>query len=206
MLAGKMAGNRRLRLQALLFILVILVIFYVTTAKRSTYASPFYSRTMSAIRDRQDAASVADHNAAEERRSERVARLQVEHDKAMADNAKGDTQKQKPVIAEVKEKVQEVKAAVLGEDVKPVTGRKTMKDGRVVVDESGDSADGVARVGNNVEPKEKETPTGKSKKQSEEEEKAEVEINSILKKGPIIIFSKSYCPYSKKAKVSVTNW
>lgn len=38
------------------------------------------------------------------------------------------------------------------------------------------------------------------KEESEEEHDAEVELNLILKKSPIIIFSKSYCPHSKRAK------
>ncbi|KAK0628476.1 thioredoxin-like protein [Bombardia bombarda] len=36
--------------------------------------------------------------------------------------------------------------------------------------------------------------------ETEEEHAIETELNSILKKSPVIIFSKSYCPYSKKAK------
>ncbi|UQC86746.1 glutaredoxin [Colletotrichum lupini] len=40
----------------------------------------------------------------------------------------------------------------------------------------------------------------KKKDESDEEHAVEVELNSILKKSPVIIFSKSYCPYSKKAK------
>ncbi|KAK2855734.1 hypothetical protein FQN49_004895 [Arthroderma sp. PD_2] len=35
---------------------------------------------------------------------------------------------------------------------------------------------------------------------SSEDETVKEELNLILKKSPIIIFSKSYCPYSKKAK------
>ncbi|KAK1710206.1 glutaredoxin [Colletotrichum lupini] len=40
----------------------------------------------------------------------------------------------------------------------------------------------------------------KKKDESDEEHAVKVELNSILKKSPVIIFSKSYCPYSKKAK------
>ncbi|TFB04024.1 Monothiol glutaredoxin-7 [Trichoderma ghanense] len=41
---------------------------------------------------------------------------------------------------------------------------------------------------------------GEVEEETKEEHEAEVEINSILKKSPVIIFSKSYCPYSKRAK------
>jgi len=37
-------------------------------------------------------------------------------------------------------------------------------------------------------------------KETEEEHEVEQELNSILKKSPVIIFSKSYCPHSKRAK------
>ncbi|KAK4230741.1 putative monothiol glutaredoxin-6 precursor [Podospora fimiseda] len=37
-------------------------------------------------------------------------------------------------------------------------------------------------------------------KETAEEHEIEVELNSILQKSPVIIFSKSYCPYSKLAK------
>ncbi|EPE31548.1 Thioredoxin-like protein [Glarea lozoyensis ATCC 20868] len=37
-------------------------------------------------------------------------------------------------------------------------------------------------------------------KESEEDHDVEVELNSILKRAPIIIFSKSYCPHSMRAK------
>ncbi|KXH44382.1 glutaredoxin [Colletotrichum simmondsii] len=45
-----------------------------------------------------------------------------------------------------------------------------------------------------------ETEEEEKKDESDEEHAVEVELNSILKKSPVIIFSKSYCPYSKKAK------
>ncbi|KAH0532642.1 hypothetical protein TsFJ059_001307 [Trichoderma semiorbis] len=52
---------------------------------------------------------------------------------------------------------------------------------------------GGADVGDRVK-------TDVTKEETKEEHEAEVEINSILKKSPVIIFSKSYCPYSKRAK------
>jgi len=38
------------------------------------------------------------------------------------------------------------------------------------------------------------------KEETQEEHDVEVELNSILKKSPVIIFSKSYCPHSLRAK------
>ncbi|KAL8976645.1 MAG: hypothetical protein Q9177_006809, partial [Variospora cf. flavescens] len=85
-------------------------------------------------------------------------------------------------------------------DARGAAGRKKYKGG-----EHWDVASGKqAPVGEKQNEEEKETHLGvkdeKETKETEEEHKLEVELNSILKKGPIIIFSKSYCPYSKKAK------
>jgi hypothetical protein len=89
---------------------------------------------------------------------------------------------------------------------KPVAGRKMMGDGKFVQDKSGkaDAADGVAKVGN-VAPKSSHAVVGGSEDEKEGQ-KIETELNDILKKGPIIIFSKSYCPFSKKAKVSLCSF
>jgi len=43
------------------------------------------------------------------------------------------------------------------------------------------------------------------KEETEEDHEVEAELNSILKKSPIIIFSKSYCPFSRKAKNILLN-
>ncbi|EHK26459.1 uncharacterized protein TRIVIDRAFT_36379 [Trichoderma virens Gv29-8] len=56
----------------------------------------------------------------------------------------------------------------------------------------------IVGVGSSAEGQEKKGQT--TKEETKEEHEAEVEINSILKKSPVIIFSKSYCPYSKRAK------
>ncbi|KAH8592505.1 thioredoxin-like protein [Bisporella sp. PMI_857] len=39
------------------------------------------------------------------------------------------------------------------------------------------------------------------KEESQEEHDIETELNTILRKSPIIVFSKSYCPFSRKAKM-----
>ncbi|EFQ28892.1 glutaredoxin [Colletotrichum graminicola] len=46
----------------------------------------------------------------------------------------------------------------------------------------------------------KDSADVEKKTESDEDHAVEVELNLILKKSPVIIFSKSYCPYSKKAK------
>ncbi|KAG4411084.1 hypothetical protein IFR04_015783 [Cadophora malorum] len=47
---------------------------------------------------------------------------------------------------------------------------------------------------------EAQVPVKEEEKESQEEEEVKAEFNTILKKAPIIIFSKSYCPHSARAK------
>ncbi|RMZ72681.1 Monothiol glutaredoxin-7 [Pyrenophora seminiperda CCB06] len=79
------------------------------------------------------------------------------------------------------------RVAVEGPDSKSVAGRVKMDGERVpgVAQQGGRPRDQAAI-------KEHETP---------EEHEVEMELNAILKKSPVIIFSKSYCPHSKKAKL-----
>ena len=67
------------------------------------------------------------------------------------------------------------------EEEKSVAGRKTMKFGK---------------------PSEKLLGEGNAEKEASKPKdvEAEAELNAILKRSPIIIFSKSYCPYSRRAK------
>lgn len=203
-----MPPTRRLKTALLLAVLATLTILYITQGPSNTYSSPFYQRTVAAIQTRHDTEARDAIIAEEKTRADRVARIQEEHEKAM-----GET-KQKPLAADAPApapivKAQEAPAA----DSKPVAGRKMMPSegnsnngGKKVVNPNAED-DGVARVGNTGASKSRESSAAKKKQQSETKEETdseheiEVEMNSILKKGPIIIFSKSYCPFSKKAKV-----
>ncbi|KAJ4301763.1 hypothetical protein N0V90_003857 [Kalmusia sp. IMI 367209] len=55
--------------------------------------------------------------------------------------------------------------------------------------------EGVAAVGGRTQDK-----TPPKEDETNDYHEAEVELNSILKKSPVIIFSKTYCPHSRKAK------
>ncbi|QIX02247.1 hypothetical protein AMS68_007764 [Peltaster fructicola] len=192
-----MPGARRMRLSALLIILFILILLYITTGRRATYSSPFYTRTVAAINERKTAEAQADLLAEEKARQERITRVQDEHEIAMG---KADPDKLK--IIESSKESGTADSNTPDEGQRSVAGRKLMKDGKVVVDETGKGSDGVAKVGGNIQAKQ---PAEGAEKETDDELKAKTEIDSILKKGPIIVFSKSYCPYSKKAKDILQN-
>jgi hypothetical protein len=200
-----MPPTRRLKTALLLAVLATLTILYITQGPSNTYSSPFYQRTVAAIQTRHDTEAREAVIAEEKNRADRVARIQEEHDQAMG------TKEQKPMVQDAAAPAATLKAQEA--DSKPVAGRKMVPSegnsnngGKVVVNPNADD-DGVARVGNTGASKSHESSAAKKKQtESDEAETAseheiEVEMNSILRKGPIIIFSKSYCPYSKKAKV-----
>jgi hypothetical protein len=204
-----MPSTRRLKTAIILALFATLTILYVTQAPSNTHTSPFYTRTVAAIQARRDNEARESLIAEEKTRADRVARIQEEHDQAMVAN------KQKPIVesAPTASPSSDEAAPAAGAEGKP--GRKmtptdgtTGKGGKVVVNPNSDDHEGVARVGNTGSSKSHESSAAKKKQtQSEEEEESasdheiEVEMNSILKKGPIIVFSKSYCPFSMKAKV-----
>lgn len=220
-----MPSSRRLKVTGLIAILTVLIIVYVTNGAKSTYESPFYTRTVAAMQNRQDTEARQNVIAEEKQRLDRVERLQKEHDIAISAAAAAETgsakagsgaakavdveagpENQKPLVAEVQETIGEAAGAVKdkvlaqADKVKPVAGRKTMVDKVVQTKPATDGDDGVAKVGN-VAPKVSNAIAGeKPGPETEEDHKVEIELNDILKKGPIIVFSKSYCPFSKKAK------
>lgn len=102
-------------------------------------------------------------------------------------NAESVASRLKAAEEQAKNKADERDKAVHGEN------KKSNIAGRIEVD--GDKVPGVAQQG------------GKQRDQAAilehetmEDHEVELELNAILKKSPVIIFSKSYCPYSKKAK------
>ena len=215
-----MPSSRRLKVTGFVILLTFLVVIYVTNGAKNTHNSPFYTRTVEAIKNRQDVEARENVIAEEKQRLDRVERLQKEHDVAVGTSKASDSVAQavgqNPLANNLKDTVKDATAAVgdaaekaksgageAADKVKGVAGRKTMSNDKVVQTKpaTAEGADGVAKVGN-VEPKASSAVKGaEDDPESEEDHNVEVELNDILKKGPIIIFSKSYCGFSRKAKV-----
>ncbi|KAK1074711.1 hypothetical protein LTR74_000955 [Friedmanniomyces endolithicus] len=231
-----MPSSRRLKVTGLIALLTVLIILYITNGASNTYNSPFYTRTVDAIKARQDAEARENVVAEERSRLDRVERLLKEHDVAVS-AAAGETgsvvknvgnaigveagpEKQKPLAQDVKEAASAAAGAVgaavpqVAEKVKTVAGPKVTSPGglgssnaspdKKIVQTKPASAgpdDGVARLGVVASSQVSSNPGP----ETEEDHRVEVELNDILKKGPIIIFSKSHCPFSKKAKHILLN-
>ncbi|KAF2223166.1 hypothetical protein BDZ85DRAFT_122538 [Elsinoe ampelina] len=109
--------------------------------------------------------------------------------KEVADEVTGNKKKGKKVDADEGN----------GRDTDGVHGPKNKSQstaGKKKVQGKAGADDGVAKVGN-TEKHLKEKTKGKEEVGDHE---AEVALDGILKKSPIIIFSKTFCPYSMKAK------
>ncbi|WPG99646.1 Hypothetical protein R9X50_00246500 [Acrodontium crateriforme] len=195
-----MPSSRRLRVVAIGAFLAVLTLLYVTTGARNTYNSQFYTSTVDAINSRHDAEARQNLMAEEKQRLDRVERVQKEHDAAVSKGAVAAAEHTGTAHADPKVDQQKPLEADPTPSEKSIAGRKKMKDERIVgTKPEKDGDDGVAKVGN-VQPKASSAQKADTDAESEEEREVEGVINDILKKGPIIIFSKSYCPHSKKAK------
>ncbi|KAL2051739.1 hypothetical protein ABVK25_007895 [Lepraria finkii] len=190
-----MPSTRRVKVLAIALAVIVCTILYLSNDSSS---QDFYSRTVAAL-DRKDASD-----------QEVAQKLQAVKDTAKAQNPDSVAAPQKPISVEPEDKKatdvdvplaseadgsDKGTGSTMGEGTKSVAGRKTRKGG-----ESKDMHSGKEAPRYPDPSKEKEGEEKEEKKETEEEHEIETELNSILKKGPIIIFSKSYCPYSAKAK------
>ena len=170
-----MLSQRRVRGIAIIVVVSILMIIYITTAAQSTQTSEFYTKTVAAL-DRkakaakQEAADLELKQRIAER--EKIAKVNTEVD----EKPSFDAEKLDAITGEREAPQQPItppsKDEDAGEGEKSVAGRKKMKDDK-------SSGQGVAKLGNT------EKGSGSTDKDETEEEHAvEVEMNSILKRSP----------------------
>ncbi|KAF1950826.1 thioredoxin-like protein [Byssothecium circinans] len=171
-----MPSQRRMRAFGLFLFLAIAITLYMTNSARQTRNSAFYVKTQEALQAREYM------EATKQRDAESVeSRLKEAEDTAK----KAANEKHDRYLESVGGGTPEQKGKSVG------GGKFKIQDG----EQKG--VPGVATVGgrprDKLSSKEKEA-------ESPEDHEVEVELNAILKKSPIIIFSKSYCPHSQKAK------
>ncbi|CAD6447203.1 9166060d-a8ad-4de5-8573-e5329f999a69 [Sclerotinia trifoliorum] len=179
----KMASMRRIKIFGLLvFIAVVSLLFYTSSVRQQRNVAAgtggdFYAKTMKGL-GKQEVAEAGAGTGGKNDDDEKVAKQMAQRLKDAADKAK-DNANAKAFKPDPPSQVVGKGNAAEGQGERSVAGRKKI---------GGDKAQEVV----------------KEKEKDEEEEKEDVEVttelNSILKKSPIIIFSKSYCPHSKRAK------
>ncbi|KAJ4349232.1 hypothetical protein N0V95_004768 [Ascochyta clinopodiicola] len=165
-----MPSQRRTRLFGVLFLVTVVVILYVTRSGTQTHVSDFYTKTQEALQQHDFA------EAAKQRDADSVGtRLKAAEDAAKKAASDKSAEFHKAVEGKGKDKSVAGRVKIDGDKPTPVPG---------VAAQGGRPRDQTAM-------KENETP---------EDHDVEMELNAILKKSPIIIFSKSYCPFSARAK------
>lgn len=183
-----MPSSRRTKQIVIAVALFVLFLVYVS---RDTTTQTFYTRTVQAL----DAKKLSDEKAANKLRTIKDA------SKAGKPIGGGGDAAQKP-LADSGRRDESVG------DGEVSSKRKSKED-------AGDrgSPDSLAQEKAPYEKSQGEAADGKSvagrKKmknpKSKEERVVEAELNQILKRSPVIIFSKSWCPYSAKAKRILTD-
>ncbi|KAI9860348.1 MAG: hypothetical protein M1824_003123 [Vezdaea acicularis] len=179
-----MPSTRRIKVTALALTLLLCIILYTTSDTHSPHDSAFARKTEAALNAKHatpDTPSTshssgedggqADYIAPDKPIKDRLKDAEVAAKQA-ADRKLPLKPEQPPMGTEGKWQVTEE------EEERSVAGRKKMppKEGQAPIQP--DAADD----------------------ETEEEHRTAAELNSILKKSPVIIFSKSYCPHSTKAK------
>ncbi|KAL2199605.1 thioredoxin-like protein [Corynascus similis CBS 632.67] len=172
-----MPSQRRIRVITYLVLAGIVTLLFLSQSRNSNSQSVqgFYSKTVNAM-DRH-------HAAAGEAGQQPIAGHDVD---ANGDIDKNDDALSKQMTDRLRQAEKKAKenAAAKGPN-KPETPQE------------------VIGVGSSASGQKRPPPGGEAKTEHEEsEEDHEVEgvLNTILKKSPVIIFSKSYCPFSKMAK------
>ncbi|GJN83576.1 hypothetical protein PLIIFM63780_007125 [Purpureocillium lilacinum] len=194
-----MPSPRRLRLVMLAAILtVVLILFYssgLDDSKKDTRSfQDFYHKTMDGMSKKGSTSPPSPQGQAvlDSKTGAKAGHIPADTD------GDGDVDEDdRRASAGTKERLRqaEQKAKDLANEKSPlkpdppseVVGKGNSADGQVKKPAAG----GAGTVG-----KAKDAPA----KESKEEKEIDAELNAILKKAPVIIFSKSYCPYSKRAK------
>ncbi|KAF4770821.1 hypothetical protein HAV15_012744 [Penicillium sp. str.  len=168
------SSQRRLRLIVVAVIALLFMVFYYTGDASKIQNQKFYRSTLDAMKAKEQA-----KQAKAQEKIQQPVHAPGQNDAAGA----GD----RVPIAEVEKAA--VPPATENEDTEeiPIAGRTKMT------------------VQSDVKSEEEKEREEKAKREREEKERkeaeAKTELNAILKRAPIIVFSKSYCPYSKKAKL-----
>ncbi|KAL7788652.1 thioredoxin-like protein [Trichoderma ceciliae] len=186
-----MPSPRRMRLlMVAVVIAVVFVLFYSSGMEPESDVSfkDFYEKTKEAM-ERGTARGQAVINS---KTGEKAGHIPADKD------GDGDIDEDDKVAAQ---KLQERLQAVAQEAKDKANEKSPKPDSPSKIIGVGSSAEGQvkkgqAKVGGEVRDRAKSETIEETK----EEHGAEVEMNSILKKSPVIIFSKTYCPYSKRAK------
>ncbi|KAF3384368.1 Monothiol glutaredoxin-7 [Penicillium rolfsii] len=169
-----MPSQRRVRLLVVAVIAMLVLTFYYSGEASKIQNQKFYRSTLEAMRAKEE----AKHAKSKDTTVHPVAGADVERPAVPVANAAESKSKSSS------EEMEEI----------PIAGRTKMTVPKVKgVQDSSLKTEASSE-------KKKEDEQEEEKKETPEQMDAKSELNSILKRAPVIIFSKSYCPHSKRAK------
>ncbi|KAJ6445739.1 glutaredoxin domain-containing protein [Purpureocillium lavendulum] len=188
-----MPSPRRLRLLLIASIVTVVIILFYSSgldeSKKDTRSfQDFYHKTMDGMSKKKDPPPPPGQAVLDSKTGARAGQIPADTD------GDGDVDEDdRRVSAGTKERLRQAE-----QKAKDLANEKALKpDPPSEVVGKGNSADGQVK---------KPAAGGAVDKAKESSQKAaddleiDSELNAILKKAPVIIFSKSYCPYSKRAK------
>ncbi|KND90268.1 Monothiol glutaredoxin-6, partial [Tolypocladium ophioglossoides CBS 100239] len=193
-----MPSPRRLRLLMLATIVTVILILLYTSGfdagkKDSRTIQDFYHKTMDGMSKGGGTSPGPGQPVMDSKTGNKAGHIPADKDgdgDVDDDDKKASARtKERLKAAEQRAKDQANEKALRPDPPSEVVGKGNSAEGQVKKVKSGSDTGSTSKG--------KDTP---APKETKEEHEAEVEMNSILKKAPVIIFSKSYCHFSKRAK------
>ncbi|EPS31835.1 hypothetical protein PDE_06793 [Penicillium oxalicum 114-2] len=181
-----MVSQRRVRLIAIAVMAILVMMFYYSGEASKIQNQKFYRSTLAAMRAKEEAKNTKSHENSHFSGSQKPgngAGAGAAGSKAIIDDAERPAVPVAKVADSKSDDIEEI----------PIAGRTKM-----TIPKAKGGQDASAKT-EHVQGKDQ--AEGKDEKQeTPEQEDAKSVLNDILKRAPVIIFSKSYCPHSKRAK------
>ncbi|KAL5043697.1 hypothetical protein BDW71DRAFT_187610 [Aspergillus fruticulosus] len=188
-----MFSQRRIRVLAATALVAFILYLHYSSENRSIQNQKFYQSTVAAMDAKKATAGdiKTGGHLSHTDKEQSAFRSSEEYSYIVSDD------KEQPAIPRAPPEPQQQPKNSDDQDIEeiPIAGRTKMT---VFKEKGGDKigADSETEV-MSVEDKDEEK---KKQERPEDEQQVKAELNNILKRSPIIVFSKSYCPFSKKAK------
>lgn len=199
-----MPSARRVRMVLFTTILGLLTLLYITTGASSTRTSDFYQKTVSLMDARSRAADMAQQGRGQQLTPQEENETLRSRLRDAENAAKKSADERYRALRDVERVIKQNRdaAALEGVEEKSIAGRKMMaKEPLAAPLTSLSSTSSVSATKAAAAPRHGGEQIVLQEHQDDPAAHAiEEDMANILKRAPMVIFSKSYCPHSKKAK------
>ncbi|KAL4814030.1 thioredoxin-like protein [Aspergillus spinulosporus] len=191
-----MFSKRRIRVLAAVALVAFILYLHYSSESRSIQKQKFYQSTVAAMNA--EKATAGDTKTGGHLYHTDKEQSAFRSSEEYTYNV-GDDEEQPAIPRAPPEPQQQLKASDPVTEEIPIAGRTKMT---VTKEKEGDEihVDAEAEAVSVSLQEDEDEEEKKQQKLENEQQKVKAELNDILKRSPIVIFSKSYCPFSKKAK------